>query len=182
MSRVFFHDDAGASFTAVTQLGTEAAVLLYFAKDIWRILRAWFDGLFVKAHRNFDYWMGWYVIVGTMPIGILGLAFKDQIRSGARNLWLISASLIIFALVIAAAEYYGRQVRHTEQLTMKDAVIVGSAQALALVPGSPDRAPPSAQGSFSGWTGPPQPDLDFCWRSRPCWPLGCSRCPTPSIR
>lgn len=111
----------------------------------------------MKAHRNFDYWMGWYVIVGTMPIGILGLAFKDQIRSGARNLWLISASLIIFALVIAAAEYYGRQVRHTEQLTMKDAVIVGSAQALALVPGSPDRAPPSAQGSFSGWTGPPQP-------------------------
>lgn len=150
VSRAFFHEDAGASFTAVSQLGTEAAVLLYFAKDIWRILRAWFDGLFVKAHRNFDYWMGWYVIVGTLPIGILGLAFKDQIRSGARNLWLISASLVIFALVIAAAEYYGRQVRHTEQLTMKDAVIVGSAQALALIPGVSRSGATISAGLFLG--------------------------------
>lgn len=150
VSRVFFHEDAGASFTAVSQLGTEAAVLLYFAKDIWRILRAWFDGLFVKAHRNFDYWMGCYVIVGTLPIGILGLAFKDQIRSGARNLWLISASLVIFALVIAAAEYYGRQVRHTEQLTMKDAVIVGSAQALALIPGVSRSGATISAGLFLG--------------------------------
>ncbi|EUA76818.1 undecaprenyl-diphosphatase UppP [Mycobacteroides abscessus subsp. bolletii 103] len=161
VSRVFFHDDAGASFTAVTQLGTEAAVLLYFAKDIWRILRAWFDGLFVKAHRSFDYWMGWYVIVGTMPIGILGLAFKDQIRSGARNLWLISASLIIFALVIAAAEYYGRQVRHTEQLTMKDAVIVGSAQALALIPGVSRSGATISAGLFLGLDRPASARFGF---------------------
>ncbi|SLI42766.1 Probable undecaprenyl-diphosphatase (Bacitracin resistance protein) [Mycobacteroides abscessus subsp. bolletii] len=161
VSRVFFHDDAGASFTAVTQLGTEAAVLLYFAKDIWRILRAWFDGLLVKVHRNFDYWMGWYVIVGTMPIGILGLAFKDQIRSGARNLWLISASLIIFALVIAAAEYYGRQVRHTEQLTMKDAVIVGSAQALALIPGVSRSGATISAGLFLGLDRPASARFGF---------------------
>ncbi|MDT5243385.1 MAG: undecaprenyl-diphosphatase, partial [Mycobacterium sp.] len=69
VSRIFFDDDAGASFTAVTQLGTELAVLLYFARDIGRILKAWFNGLFVAAHRTLDYWMGWYVIIGTIPIG-----------------------------------------------------------------------------------------------------------------
>ena len=118
-SRIFFDDDAGASFTAVTQLGTELAVLLYFARDIGRILKAWFNGLFVAAHRTLDYWMGWYVIIGTIPIGVLGLLFKDEIRTGARNLWLIASALIIFSVVIAAAEYYGRQTRHAEQLTLE---------------------------------------------------------------
>ena len=66
-SRVFFTEDAGASFTAVTQLGTEVAVLVYFARDIGRILKAWFNGLFVAAHRTADYWLGWWVIIGTHP-------------------------------------------------------------------------------------------------------------------
>src|SRR5690606_29571950 len=101
-SRLFFGDDAGASFTAVTQLGTELAVLLYFARDIGRIVRAWFDGLLVRAHRGVDYWLGWYVIVGTIPIGVLGLLLKDVIRTGARNLWLIATALIVFSAVIAA--------------------------------------------------------------------------------
>lgn len=78
VSRVFFSDDAGASFTAVTQLGTEAAVLVYFARDIVRILRAWFDGLVVKSHRNADYRLGWYVIIGTIPICVLGLLFRTR--------------------------------------------------------------------------------------------------------
>jgi undecaprenyl-diphosphatase len=134
-SRVFFAEDAGASFTAVIQLGTELAVLLYFARDIRRIGRAWFNGLFVAAHRNHDYWMGWYVIVGTIPIGVFGLLFKDEIRTGARNLWLITSALIVFSFVIAAAEYFGRQTRHAEALTWKDSIIVGLAQCLALVPG-----------------------------------------------
>ncbi|WP_272896301.1 undecaprenyl-diphosphate phosphatase, partial [Mycobacterium montefiorense] len=82
VSRVFFSGDAGASFTAVSQLGTEAAVLVYFARDIWRILKAWFAGLVVKARRDLDYWIGWYVIIGSIPIGVLGLLFKDEIRSG----------------------------------------------------------------------------------------------------
>ena len=106
-SRIFFRRDAGASFTAVIQLGTELAVLLYFARDIGRILKAWFNGLFVAAHRTLDYWMGWYVIIGTIPIGVLGLLFKDEIRTGARNLWLIASALIIFSVVIAAAEFLG---------------------------------------------------------------------------
>jgi undecaprenyl-diphosphatase len=134
-SRVFFDDDAGASFTAVTQLGTELAVLLYFVRDIGRILAAWFNGLLVAARRTHDYWMGWYVIIGTIPIGVLGVAFKDEIRTGARNLWLIASALIIFSAVIAAAEYYGRQTRRAEQLTWKDSITVGLAQCLALVPG-----------------------------------------------
>ena len=134
VSRVFFADDAGASFTAVTQLGTELAVLLYFARDIGRILKAWFNGLFVAAHRSLDYWMGWYVIIGTIPIGVFGLLFKDEIRTGARNLWLIASALIVFSAVIAAAEYDGKQTRHVEQLTWKDSIIVGLAQCLALVP------------------------------------------------
>src|SRR3954449_13317954 len=87
-SRVFFDDDAGASFTAVSQLGTEVAVLVYFARDIGRILKAWFNGLFVKSHRdNIDYRMGWYVIIGTVPIVVLGLLFKELIRGEIRNLW-----------------------------------------------------------------------------------------------
>jgi undecaprenyl-diphosphatase len=134
-SRVFFDDDAGASFTAVTQLGTELAVLLYFVRDIGRILAAWFNGLLVAARRTHDYWMGWYVIIGTIPIGVLGVAFKDEIRTGARNLWLIASALIIFSAVIAAAEYYGRQTRRAEQLTWKDSITVGLAQCLVLVPG-----------------------------------------------
>src|ERR1700751_5175755 len=84
VSRVFFADDAGASFTAVTQLGTELAVLLYFARDIGRILKAWFNGLFVAAHRDLDDWMGWYVIIGTIPLGVLGRRFKDETRIVAR--------------------------------------------------------------------------------------------------
>src|SRR5688572_33036008 len=82
-SALFFDADAGASFTAVTQLGTEAAVLIYFAKDIWRITKAWFVGLVrAEVRATQDYKMAWYVILGSIPIGVLGLLFKDQIRSG----------------------------------------------------------------------------------------------------
>src|ERR1700731_1868949 len=87
-SRVFFADDAGASFTAVSQLGTELAGLLYFARHIWRIARAGRNGLVDKPHRdNVDSRMGWYVIIGTSPICVLGLVSKDEIRFGVRNLW-----------------------------------------------------------------------------------------------
>lgn len=149
-SRVFFADDAGASFTAVTQLGTEVAVLVYFARDIARIIKAWFNGLFVKAHRTSDYWLGWWVIIGTIPIGVFGLLFKDQIRTGARNLWLIAIALIVFSAVIAAAEYYGRQTRRVEQLTWKDSIIVGLAQCLALIPGVSRSGATISAGLFLG--------------------------------
>jgi undecaprenyl-diphosphatase len=149
-SRVFFDDDAGASFTAVSQLGTEAAVLLYFARDIKRIVIAWFAGLLDKARRNADYWLGWWVIIGTIPISVIGLLFKDTIRTGARNLWFIAIALIVFAIVIAAAEHFGRQGRRIEQLTWKDAVIVGFAQCLALLPGVSRSGATISAGLFLG--------------------------------
>lgn len=149
-SRVFFSGDAGASFTAVTQLGTEAAVLIYFAKDIWRILTAWFGGLTDAARRTADYWLGWWVIIGTIPICVLGLLFKDQIRSGARNLWVIATAMIVFSAVIALAEYIGKQTRDVEQLTWKDSVIVGLAQCLALVPGVSRSGATISAGLFLG--------------------------------
>jgi undecaprenyl-diphosphatase len=150
VSQMFFRDDAGASFTAVTQLGTELAVLIYFARDIGRIIAAWFGGLLDAARRSADYWLGWWVIIGTIPICVLGLLFKDQIRSGVRNLWIIAIALIVFSAVIAAAEYYGKQTRHVEQLTWKDSVVVGLAQCLALVPGVSRSGATISAGLFLG--------------------------------
>lgn len=149
-SRVFFEDDAGASFTAVCQLGTEAAVLVYFARDIARILKAWFVGLFGSGERSPDYWLGWWVIIGTIPISVIGLLFKDEIRTGARNLWLVATAMIVFSFVIAAAEYAGRQTRRVEQLTWRDSVIVGFAQCLALVPGVSRSGATISAGLFLG--------------------------------
>jgi undecaprenyl-diphosphatase len=150
VSRVFFAGDAGASFTAVTQLGTEAAVLVYFARDIVRILRAWFSGLRAAAHRTADYWLGWYVIIGTIPICVLGLFFKDEIRAGVRNLWVIATALVVFSAVIALAERIARQNRDVEQLTWRDAVVVGIAQTLALVPGISRSGATISAGLFLG--------------------------------
>jgi undecaprenyl-diphosphatase len=150
VSRVFFSGDAGASFTAVSQLGTEAAVLVYFARDIVRILKAWFNGLFVKSHRDADYRLGWYVIIGTIPICVLGLFFKDEIRSGVRNLWVVASALVAFSGVIALAEYLGRQTRDIEQLNWRDAVAVGAAQCLALVPGVSRSGSTISAGLFLG--------------------------------
>ncbi|MFY1692377.1 undecaprenyl-diphosphate phosphatase [Plantactinospora sp. WMMB782] len=135
-SAIFFDQDAGASFTAVTQLGTEAAVLLYFAKDIWRITRVWVIGIWDPSVRSsLDYRMGWYVIIGSIPIGVFGLLFKDQIRTAARNLWLVATTLIVFAFVLAFAEYWGRQTRRLENFTLRDGIVMGLAQAMALIPG-----------------------------------------------
>jgi undecaprenyl-diphosphatase len=150
VSRIFFADDAGASFTAVTQLGTELAVLVYFARDIVRIVKAWFNGLFVAAHRNADYRLGWYVIIGTIPICVLGLLFKDEIRSGVRNLWVIATALVVFSAVIALAERVGRQTRGIDQLTWPDAVVVGVAQTLALIPGVSRSGSTISAGLFVG--------------------------------
>jgi len=150
VSRIFFAADAGASFTAVSQLGTEAAVLVYFARDIARILKAWFSGLASKTRRDTDYRLGWYVIIGTIPICVLGLLFKDAIRSEVRNLWVVATALVVFSAVIALAEFVGRQTRDVEQLNWRDAVLVGSAQCLALVPGVSRSGSTISAGLFVG--------------------------------
>jgi undecaprenyl-diphosphatase len=152
VSEVFFGDDAGASFTAVTQLGTEAAVLLYFARDIGRIVMAWFRGLRDRAKRGLDYRIGWYVIIATIPIGVLGFVFKDEIRTAARNLWLISTMLIVFAIVMAVAEHFGPKERPLEQLSTRDGLVMGFAQSLALIPGVSRSGATSSAGLFMGLT------------------------------
>ena len=134
-SAVFFGNDAGAAFTAVTQLGTEAAVLIYFWPDIWRLVKAWVAGLRDRRARDLDYRLAWYVIIGTLPISILGVLFKSAIEGPARKLYLIGTSLIVFGVVLGLAERYGRQRRPVEDLTLRDGVLMGLAQSLALLPG-----------------------------------------------
>lgn len=123
-------------FTAVIQVGAILAVILYFAKDIWTIARAWVLGLFKAEYRgSFDHRMGWYVIVGSIPIGIVGLLAKDLITGPLRSLWVVGAALILWSGVMLYAERVGKQDRGEKQLTMKDAVVVGVVQCFALIPG-----------------------------------------------
>ena len=149
-SEAFFGQDAGASFTAVTQLGTELAVLIFFAKDIWRIVLAWFGGLRNPERRGLDYRLGWYVILATIPIGVLGYLFKDEIRTAGRNLWLVSIMLIVFSFVFILAERIGTRERPLEELTRRDAVLMGLAQCLALVPGVSRSGATASAGMFVG--------------------------------
>ncbi|WP_114452151.1 undecaprenyl-diphosphate phosphatase [Halopolyspora algeriensis] len=136
VSQLFFGADAGASFTAVTQLGTELAVVIYFFGDIARLVTTWFRGFGDAAvRRTQDYRLAWYVIVGSIPIGILGFFFQDLIRGALRSLWITATTLIVFGLLLGLAEHYGRQVRTQQQLQLRDGVLMGLAQSLALVPG-----------------------------------------------
>lgn len=135
VSELFWGQDAGASFTAVIQLGTELAVVVFFAKMIWQILTGWFKGWADKESRGQDWKMGWFVIVGSIPIGVLGLVGKDLIRDALRNLWITAGMLILFSLVFIVAERVGKKDRGFDELTMKDAIIMGLCQCLALIPG-----------------------------------------------
>jgi undecaprenyl-diphosphatase len=129
-------DDPGALFTAVIQLGTMLAVVIFFWRDLVRIVRAWLSSLrHPEVRSTLDARMGWYVIVATIPIGIFGLAFRNQIEDGARNLYLIGITLIALGLLLLLAERVGRRVRDLENVGMRDAVWIGLGQALALVPG-----------------------------------------------
>lgn len=136
VSELFWGHDAGASFTAVIQLGTEAAVLVFFARDIWNITTGWFAGLFDATKRStLNYRMGWMIIAATIPVGVIGFLFQDEIRSVLRNLWITAIVLVLFSFVFIWAEKAGNHQRTYETLTMKDALIMGFAQCLALVPG-----------------------------------------------
>ncbi|GJF31976.1 undecaprenyl-diphosphatase [Kitasatospora sp. NE20-6] len=131
-------DDPGAAFTAVTQLGTESAVLIYFRKDIAAIIGAWFASLFDPARRSDpNARMGWFVIVGTLPIGILGAVFQDTIETSLRDLRVIGTTLVVFGLILAVADRSRavRNARPISDLTLPHAVTYGFAQALALIPG-----------------------------------------------
>jgi undecaprenyl-diphosphatase len=129
-------DPAVTAYTAVIQMGAILAAFVYFFKDIIRIAKAWLTGL-VKAEvrGTFDYRMGWYVIVGTIPIGIAGLLFKDFITGPLRSLWVVAFALILWSAVMVYAERRGRQERGERALTMKDTIVVGLVQCIALIPG-----------------------------------------------
>lgn len=133
---LFGWGDPGAAFTAVIQIGTELAVLIYFRKDIWRIGSAWVRSLFQPEYRGtLDARMGWYIIVGSLPIVVLGVLLKDIIENDFRNLWIIGTTLIVMGVVLGIADRVGRTDRVLGKLTMRDAVLMGAAQAMALIPG-----------------------------------------------
>jgi undecaprenyl-diphosphatase len=136
VSRLLGWPDPGAAFTAVTQVGTELAVVIYFRNDIARILKAWFASLTKADQRsNPDAKMGWYVIIGTIPIGIAGLAFKSSIETTARNLWLVAGSLIVMGILLGLADRYARHTKSEVDINTKNAILFGLGQALALIPG-----------------------------------------------
>jgi undecaprenyl-diphosphatase len=144
-------EDPGAAFTAVTQLGTMAAVVIYFRKDLWRIGTTWLRSLRDPSLRgSLDARMGWYILLGTIPIGIFGLAFKDQIETGARDLYLIGTALIVLVFVLLAAERVARHDRPLEEITTRDGIVIGFAQALALVPGVSRSGATLTAGLFMG--------------------------------
>jgi undecaprenyl-diphosphatase len=127
------------AFIATIQLGTEAAVVIYFWKDIVRIIRSFFTSLLrrsdMTAKASKDAKLGWLIIWGTVPVVVLGLAFSNLIENQLRHLWVIAFSLIIFGIVLGIADRYGKRTRSIEHLTTKHGILFGLGQALALIPG-----------------------------------------------
>jgi undecaprenyl-diphosphatase len=145
-------EDPGAGFTAVIQLGTMAAVLLYFRADLWNIAVAWARELRKPfKQRSHEANLGWFIILGTIPIAIFGFIFKDQIESGARNLYLIGSALILFSFVMLAADRIGTRRRELVDLDGRDGIFIGVAQALALVPGVSRSGATISAGLFRGF-------------------------------
>ncbi|WP_448639448.1 undecaprenyl-diphosphate phosphatase [Geodermatophilus sp. URMC 63] len=145
--------DPGAAFTAITQIGTEAAVLLYFRRDIGRIIAAWLRALFDRSRRSDpDARTGWLIIVGSIPIGVLGLLFQDDIETTLRDLRIVAISLVAFSLVLYWADRVGRKRRELRHLTVRDGLLFGLAQAMALVPGVSRSGGTITMGLFLGYT------------------------------
>ncbi|WP_431040746.1 undecaprenyl-diphosphate phosphatase [Streptomyces sp. P1-3] len=157
--------DPGAAFTAITQIGTEAAVIIYFRKDIGRIISAWFRSLTDKRMRSdHDAQMGWLVIVGSIPIGVLGLTFKDQIEGPFRDLRLTATTLIVMGIVLGAADRLAardenggrhravKQRKTLKELSVKDGLVYGLCQAMALVPGVSRSGATISGGLLMGYT------------------------------
>ena len=158
-------EDPGAAFTAITQLGTEAAVLIYFRKDVGNILSAWFRSLTNKEMRsNHDAQMGWLVIVGSIPIGVLGVTLKDQIEGPFRDLRITATMLIVMGVVIGIADRLAardedggkhrapKQRKGLQDLNVKDGLLYGLCQAMALVPGVSRSGATISGGLFMGYT------------------------------
>lgn len=148
--------DPGAAFTAVTQLGTETAVLIYFWRDITRIIGRWFRSLSGRTvpRNDPDARLGWLVIIGTVPIGIAGILLKDSIETTFRSLWIVAIVLVVFGVVLGVADVLGRKVRPIEQMTFGGGILIGLAQVLALVPGVSRSGATVSMGLALGYTRP----------------------------
>jgi undecaprenyl-diphosphatase len=149
---LFGWGDPGAAFTAVIQIGTELAVLIFFRKDIWRIASAWLRSLHDPSWRgHVDARMGWFIIVGSLPIVVLGILLKDVIENDFRNLWIIGTTLVVLGVVLGIADRFGRNERTLGKMTLTHAVMFGVAQAMALVPGVSRSGATISMGRFLGY-------------------------------
>ncbi len=149
------NSDPGATFTAITQIGTELAVLIYFRRDILRIIRAWLSQISrqnLASSEKADARMGWLIILGTLPIVGLGYFGQDVIRNDFRSLWLIATSLIVFGLILGIADKFGKTERQLHQLTPLHGVLYGFAQSLALIPGVSRSGATIAMGRIMGYS------------------------------
>jgi undecaprenyl-diphosphatase len=148
--------DPGARFTAITQIGTELAVLIFFRKDIAAIVRSWVKQVVFRTELSTEgkgqARMGWLIIVGSIPIVVLGYLGKDIITNDLRSLWLIASVMIIFGLILGYADKVGKSERSLDQLNAKHGILYGAAQALALVPGVSRSGATIAMGRFLGYT------------------------------
>ena len=153
VGEVFGWDDPGAAFTAIIQIGTEIAVLLYFRRDIGRIVRAWVLSLFRRElRRDPDARMGWLIIVGSIPIVVLGLLFQDKIETTLRDLRIVAIALVLFSLILYWADRVGAKQRELSDLTLGNGLVYGLAQSLALIPGVSRSGGTITAGLFLGFT------------------------------
>jgi undecaprenyl-diphosphatase len=144
-------DPAVTGYTAVIQMGAIAAVVVYFVKDIWNIIKGWTLGLVKSEYRGqLDHRMGWYVIIATIPVGVVGLLAKDLITGDLRSLWVVAFALIAWSGVMWFAERVARQDRGERDLGVTDAITIGLAQAVALVPGVSRSGATISAGLFRG--------------------------------
>jgi undecaprenyl-diphosphatase len=149
-------EDPGARFTAITQIGTELAVLIFFRNDIKQIISAWFRQITKRSTLSVteksDARMGWLIIIGSLPIAVLGYLGRDVIRNDFRSLWLIASTLIIFGVILGIADKYGNSNRDLSNLSVRDGLLYGFAQSLALIPGVSRSGATIAMGRFLGYS------------------------------
>jgi len=149
------NQDPGATFTAITQIGTELAVLIYFRRDILRIISAWLNQIFKRSldsAEKRDARMGWLIIVGTLPIVALGYLGQDVIKNDFRSLWLIASVMIIFGVILGVTDKYGKIKRELHELTPAHGILYGLAQSLALIPGVSRSGATIAMGRLLGYS------------------------------
>jgi undecaprenyl-diphosphatase len=152
VGELFGWADPGAAFTAITQIGTEAAVLLYFRSDIARIVLAWLGSLAGRRTGDPDARMGWLIIVGSLPIVVLGLLFQDDIETTLRDLRIVATALIAFSVILFWADRVGAKQRELEDLTVPHGIGFGFAQAMALIPGVSRSGGTITAGLFLGYS------------------------------